>query len=155
MISDRPTNELDKILLNTSPGKINTYLRENRDYLADEKRGFYYYLKDVVEEKGIFLKDIYSFAGVSETYGSKIVKQEKHTTNRDLIIRICVAGHLSVIETNRALKLYGMSPLYAKEKRDACLLIAINNRIYDLGEIDELLEEQGFLKLSATENIII
>lgn len=29
--------------------------------------------------------------------------------------------------------------------------VAINNRIYDLAEIDELLQNQGFAKLSADE----
>lgn len=148
---DKPTNELEEILLDMPPGKVKTYLQENRAYMSDEKKGFYYYMKDVIENKGIFLKDIYSFAGVSESYGSKILTQEKHTKDRDLIIRFCVAGHLSVVETNRALKLYGMSPLYAKDKRDACLIIAINNRMYDLAEIDDLLSDQGYEILSVTE----
>ncbi len=41
--------------------------------MADEKKAFYYYMKDVLDEKNIKLKDVYSFAGVTESYGSKIV----------------------------------------------------------------------------------
>lgn len=88
---------------------------------------------------------------MTESYGSKILTMEKHTKNRDLIIRFCIAGHFLLGETNRALKLYGMSPLYAKDKRDACLIVAINNRKYDLFEIDNLLEEHGLPQLSAEE----
>ena len=73
---------------------------------------------------------------------------ESHTKNRDLIIRLCIAGRFLVDEINRALKLYGMTPLYAKDKRDACIIVAINNRKYDLFEIDDLLEKQGLEKLS-------
>ena len=76
---------------------------------------------------------------------------EKHTKNRDLIIRFCVAGHFMVNEINRALKLYGMNSLYAKNKRDACIIVAINNRKYNLFEIDDLLEQQGLKKLSKDE----
>ena len=76
---------------------------------------------------------------------------EKHTKNRDLIIRFCLAGHFLLDEVNRALKLYGMSPLYAKDKRDACLIVAINNRIYELFEIDDLLLKHGLIRLSKEE----
>jgi hypothetical protein len=108
-------------------------------------------MKDVLEEKRIKLKDIYSFAGVTESYGSKILTMEKHTRDRDLILRFCIAGHFSWDETNRALKLYGMNELYAKDPRDACLIVAINNRKYDLSDIDEILTGQGMKKLTDDE----
>lgn len=41
-----------------------------------------------------------------------------------------------------------MKPLYAKDKRDACIIVAVNYRKYDLGDIDEILENQGLTKLS-------
>lgn len=150
-MQEKATDELDKILANVRPEQINTYYKNNRQYMEEGKKAFYYYMKDVLESKNILLKDVYSFAGVTESYGSKILTMEKHTKNRDLIIRFCIAGHFLLGETNRALKLYGMSPLYAKDKRDACLIIAINNRKYDLFEIDNLLEEHGLPQLSAEE----
>ena len=150
-MQEKPTNELDEMLEKMRPDELSGFYKENSRYMADDKKGFYYYFKDVIETKNIFLKDIYSFAGVTESWGGKIITMEKHTKNRDLIIRLCIAGHFSLEELNRALKLYGMTPLYAKDKRDACLIVSINNRIYDLAEIDELLKNQGFSKLSADE----
>ena len=41
-----------------------------------------------------------------------------------------------------------MKPLYAKDKRDACIIVAVNYRKYDLGDIDEILENQRLTKLS-------
>ena len=149
MMQEKPTNELDEMLGNMKPLELSGFFKDNSKYLADEKKAFYYYFKDVIEAKNIFLKDVYSFAGVSESWGSKIVTMERHTKSRDVIIRLCIAGRFSLEEMNRALKLYGMNPLYAKDKRDACLIVAINNRIYGLAEIDELLIRQGFCKLSA------
>lgn len=143
------TDELNEILENTDPDRLDDYLKKYRAYLADEKKGFYYYMKDVLADKRIKLKDVYSFAGVSESYGSKLITMEKHTSDRDLIITFCIAGHFNLLETNRALKLYGMSELYAKDPRDACLIVAINRRMYRMCDVDDLLSENGFPVLSA------
>ncbi len=148
-MQQKPTNELNDLLENMKPDQLDSYLKDNSKYMADDKKAFYYYFKDVLDEKNIKLKDVYSFAGVTESYGSKIITMEKHSKNRDLIIRLCLAGHFNLVETNRALKLYGMSELYAKEPRDACMIVAINNRIFDMYEIDEMLLAQGLQKLSA------
>lgn len=147
----KSTNELNELLENMKPDQLDAYLKDNSKYMADDKKAFYYYIKDVLEEKNIKLKDVYSFAGVTESYGSKIVTMEKHTKDRDLIIRLCLAGHFNWDETNRALKLYGLSELYAKDPRDACMIVAINNRIYDMYEIDALLQAKGLKKLTVEE----
>lgn len=150
-MQQKPTDELNDILENTKPGELGAFLKENEKYLADEKKAFYYYFKDVLDEKSIKLSEVYLAADVSESYGSKIIRMEKHTKNRDMIIRLCLAGHFSWNETDRALKLYGMSNLYAKDPRDACLIVAINNRIFDPEKIDKLLVEEGLKKLSKDE----
>ncbi len=150
-MQEKPTNELDQMLSEMKPGELSGFYQENSKYLAEGQKAFYYYFKDVIEEKNIFLKDVYSFAGVTESWGGKIITMERHTKNRDVILRLCIAGHFTLEELNRALKLYGMTPLYAKDRRDAAIIVAVNNRIYDLARIDEILEEQGLLKLSVDE----
>ncbi len=143
-----PTGELNKMLENTSPNKLDEYFKKNNKYMAEDGKAYYYYMKDVLNEKNIRLKDVYISAGVSESYGSKIISMEKHTKNRDLIIRFCIAGHFNWDETNRALKLYGLNELYAKDVRDACIIVAINNRIFDISQIDDILDEHGLKPLS-------
>ena len=64
----KPTDELNDILENTKPGELGTYLKENEKYLADEKKAFYYYFKDVLDEKSIKLNEVYLSADVSESY---------------------------------------------------------------------------------------
>lgn len=153
MKTEKPTDELDKQLENTKPEQLAGYYKENDKYVSDgeDKKRFYYYMKDVIESKNKLLKDIYKDSGVSEKYGSKILYGDGHTKNRDLILRLCIAGHFSLNEINRALKIYGMSPLYAKEKRDAAIIVAVNNRKYDLNDIDDILEAQGHKRLSWEE----
>ena len=146
-MKEKPTNELDELLDSTNPKELGKYLKDNRDYMADEKKAFYYYFKDVIDDKNIKLKDVYSFAGMTESYGGQIIRMEKHCANRDTIIRLCIAGHFSWDEINRALKLYGYNELYSKNSRDACIIIAIKNRIFDFSKINDMLEEQGLDKL--------
>jgi hypothetical protein len=150
-IHNKPTDELEGEIGKLAPSEIEGYLKSNKNYRISDKKAFYYYFKDVIESKNIMLKDVYCRAGVSESYGSKIVSMEKHTKDRELILRLCMAGHFNWEETNRALKLYGMSELYAKDKRDAVFIVAINNRIYDMYDVDELLISHGLEKLSVDE----
>jgi len=142
-MKQRPTNELNDLLENAKPDQLDGYLKQNRQYLANDPKAFYYYMKDVLDVKRIRLKDVYLAAGVSESFGSKIIRMEKHTADRDLIIRLCLGGRFNWQETNRALKLYGMSELYAKDPRDACVIVAINNRVFDVYEVDEMMKGQG------------
>ena len=71
-VQKKPTNELNEILSDMKPDQLDTYFKENKKYMAEDTRAFYNYMKDVLAEKGIKLKDVYSFAGVTESYGSKI-----------------------------------------------------------------------------------
>ena len=48
-----------------------------------------------------------------------------------------------MLETNRTLKLCGMAPLYAKNKRDAIIIIALNNETNDIFKINDLLIENN------------
>ena len=147
-MQEKKTADLDALLETMRPDQAAEFFEENREDMADEGKAFYYYMKNAFDAKSLKLKDIYSFAGVSESWGEKILRMEKHTKNRDLIIRFCIAGHFSLKEINRALKLYGMTPLYSRNKRDVCIILAINNRIFDLSQVDDLLIGQGFVQLS-------
>lgn len=148
-MENRPTEELDSILSGTAPEDIGSYIHDNAKFMANGRKVFYYYYKDVLDEKNIRLKDVYTQAGVTESYGSKIITMEKHTRNRDLIIRLCIAGHFNIDEINRSLKLYGFNELYSKNPKDACIIVSVNNRIYDFDKIDGLLADNGLPPLSS------
>lgn len=141
---NKPTDELDKELSDVKITGLDDYYKENSHYLSDEKKAFYYYMKDIIEAKNILLKDIYLRADLSESFGSKIITMEKHTKKRDVILRLCLAGHFTLLEINRALKLYGMQPLYSKDRRDACLIVAISNRMYEMYDVNDFLIQNGF-----------
>lgn len=138
------TQDLDEMLKGMKIDDLDDFPKDIAKYIERGDKAFYYYMKDVLDSKSIQLKEMYARADVSESYGSKVLSMIKHTKNRDLIIRFCLAGHFNLDETNRALKLYGYSPLYSKNKRDVVIIVAINNRCYQINEVNTLLETSGF-----------
>ena len=95
------------------------------------------------KEKGITQQTVFLKADIPERYGYKLLSGEKHTKQRDIILRICYAAGFTLQETQRALRKYGMPELYAKVPRDALLMIAFNERPGNILEVNELLQKHG------------
>lgn len=150
-MKSKPTSELNKQLKLMKQRDLENYYEENKESMLDEDRPFYNFMKEMFRKKKIHLCDAYGLAGMSEGYGGALLRMEKHTSNRDAIIRLCIAGHFTIEETNRALKLYGMNELYARNKRDVCIMVEINMGEYNLLDIDQILEKHGFKGLYADD----
>ena len=86
----------------------------------------------------LFLK-----ADIPERYGYKLLSGEKHTRQRDIILRICYAAELTLDQTQSALRKYEMPQLYAKIPRDALLMLIFQERPGGIIEVNELLKEKG------------
>ena len=87
---------------------------------------------------------------IPERYGYKLLSGEKRTRQRDVILRICYATGLTLEETQRALKKYGMPELYAKVKRDAMLMIIFNEHPGSVYDVNSILEKNGMEPLKKT-----
>ncbi len=146
----KTTDNLDEILKSLKPEKIGSYLNENSDILVQDKRPFYIYMKEVLKSKGITQTRLYIDAGFTQSFGGKIFRGEKRMSNRDMALRLCLAGHFDLDETNHILKLCGYSPLYSKMRRDAVLIVAVNTGIYSIENVNRLLKEYGFDELANT-----
>ena len=149
-MDNKPTNELEKILESTSPDEVDTYLKEHASSLAADERPLADYLMSIIRQKGISQQTVFERAGFSNKYGYRLLSQDKNTRQRDYILRLCFAAELSLSETQRALKLYGMSPLYAKVSRDAVLMIALNQGIHEISDVNNLLISHGMEPLKAS-----
>lgn len=141
MIEDKTTESLNKILRQTKPDRISDYLEKNADTLVNENKPFRAYMLGILRKKGYKQQELFIAADISEKYGYRIISEEKHTKQRDTVLRLCYAGRFSLLEAQRALKIYGMPALYAKIPRDAVLIIAFNNGIYDISSVNSLLLE--------------
>ena len=100
-------------------------------------------MRSMFKRKGIKQQDVFLAADISEGYGYKLIAEEKRTRQRDLILRLCLASGFSLEETQRALKIYGMAPLYPRMRRDAVLIVAINTGNYEIAIVDEMLAKHG------------
>lgn len=92
-------------------------------------------------------------ADIPERFGYKIIAEEKHTKQRDFIIRLCYAVGMDLEETQKALTLYGMAPLYARIPRDAVLMIAFNQHKGNILDVNALLSAHKLPTLKTSGNI--
>ena len=138
---EKTTRELEDILLNSHSDQIDDYfLDESKEFL---NTSFGDYFRDVLLTKKISQKVLFTDADISDKYGYKLISGEKHTNQRDVIIRLCYAGDFTLVETQRALKLYGMAPLYARIKRDALLITAFNEKKKNIIDLNHYLKKNG------------
>ena len=147
MSKGRSTTELDQILGKMNPDKIQDYLWENRDDIFIGKEAFTDYMRTMFKEKKVSQQEVFLKADMPERYGYKIISGEKHTLQRDVILRLCIAAGFDVTETGRALKLYGFSELYSKVPRDAVIISFINSNKRDIEEINSTLTNHKFEEL--------
>ncbi len=135
------TTELDSVLQKTNPEDLDDYLKEQKQNLADEEHPFAAYMRELFKEKGITQQEVFLKADIPEKYGYRLIAESKKTKQRDYILRICLAAELTLTETQRALKLYGMTELYSRVPRDAVLMVAVNTGVYEIEEVNKMLRE--------------
>ena len=132
-------DELMAALEQAGPEELPGVLRDLAAAFLPEGRPFAAYVRRKFREKGILQQNVFLAADLSENYGYKLIAEEKHTVRRDVILRLCLAGAFDEEETDTALILYGMAPLYPRLPRDAVLLRAIRRGERDVHRLNELL----------------
>lgn len=140
---EKNTQELENVLGNTHISEFSDYCKENKESLLADMDAFSTYIKELFKEKGFTQQNVFLKADIPERYGYKLLSGEKHTKQRDVILRICYAGELTIPETQRVLKQYGMPQLYAKIRRDALLMIIFNERPGSIIDVNEWLKKNG------------
>ena len=146
--SRRLTEQATRVL----PEAVDGFLEEIRGELLPEGRAFAAYMRRKLRERGRLQQDVFLAADVSENYGYKLIAQEKHTRNRNVILRLCIAARLTPEEVNEALTLYGMAPLHGRLARDVVLLSVISSGMRDIHDVDALLRSCGMAPLVDSED---
>lgn len=151
-MTKKSTNELEHILGQTGTGSIGSFLESNRDSLLSADRPFSAYMHEMLRKYKKTQQEVFLQADFPERFGYKLLSEEKRTKQRDYIIRICYAIGMDLEETQKALTLYGMAPLYARIPRDAVLMIAFNRHKGTVLDVNALLSSHKLptLKTSGT-----
>ena len=130
------------------PEELPDFLDTHRGELLTEPRPFAAYMRETFRKKGVLQQNVFLAADLSENYGYKLISEEKHTVNRDTILRLCMAAGFSMPETQEALILYGMAPLYSRFPRDIVFLAAIRHHIRDVHQVNALMQSCGLPPLT-------
>ena len=149
----KSTKELADILGKTHLNDYQKYCNDNKTSMMPDRDAFSIYVKDILAQKKLTQQMVFLRADIPERYGYKLLSGEKHTRQRDIILRICYAAELSLEETQRALRKYEMPELYAKNPRDALLMIVFNERPGSIIDVNEILKKNGVepLRTSGTQ----
>lgn len=142
-MKQKNTKELDDILGKTHISDFDKFYVEQKGSMDPEQNAFSEYIKDLLKEKRITQQMVFLKADIPEKYGYKLLSGEKHTRQRDIILRICYAAELTLEQTQRALRKYEMPQLYAKIPRDALLMLIFKDRPGGIIEVNELLSKNG------------
>ena len=140
---EQGSRRLTEELLSVGPDELADFLKQHKVDLITSPHPFAGYMRMKFREKGILRQNVFLAADLSENYGYKLIAEEKHTRQRDTILRLCMAARFRLEEVQEALILYGMAPLHGRLARDAVLMVAIQNGIYDLCEVNRLLESRS------------
>lgn len=151
-MTKKSTDELNQILGSTSASGAERYLQENADSLLTGHRTFSAYMHEMLKKYGKTQQEVFLQADLPERFGYKLISEEKHTKQRDYILRICYATGMDLAETQRALTLYGMAQLYPRFPRDAVLIIAFNQHKGTVLDVNAMLSAHKLptLKTSGT-----
>ena len=145
---EQRSRRLNEELLGVGPDELSAFLEKHREDLLTSPHPFADYMRMKLREKGILQQNVFLAADLSENYGYKLIAEEKHTRQRDTILRLCLAARFRLEEVQEALILYGMAPLHGRLARNAVLTVAVQNGICDLCEVNRLLESCGLAPLS-------
>lgn len=135
--------ELNEDVSGLSLEALGSFLERNAGEMITEPRPFAAYMRRKLREKGLLQQDVFLAADLSEGFGYKLISEEKRTRQRDLILRLCLAAEFEPEEVQEALLRYGKAPLWWRFPRDAVLLAAFGSGVYDLQEVNALLEQYG------------
>ena len=140
------TESLEDALEHTGPADLERFFREHEAALVGAERPFALYMRSLIKAKGLLQQAVFLAADIPETYGYRLISEERHTRRRDVILRLCLGARFSLKETQRALRLAGFEELYARVKRDAALIVAVNEGM-SVDGTNELLVQYGFKML--------
>ena len=141
-MTDKTKDLMDKLMSTDTPEELGNYLEDIRDKYPKDLSS---YLKAILEEKGLSIADMQKRSGIDRTYIYQIMDGSKHP-KRDKIIDIAFACKMTLTECQRALEIAKEGILYAKSRRDALIIYAINNNL-SVMDLNSLLEEYDLPQL--------
>ena len=96
----------------------------------------------MIDERGMSDSEAYTKAYVDRGHFSKIRKDVNYTPNKKTVLAFAIALELSMDEAKDLLSSAGFA-LSRSSKRDIIVAYFLQNKIYDMFEINEVLDAYG------------
>ena len=106
-----------------------------------EEPTFDHYLYSLMDARRFTPKDMIARTMIERSYFYHILNGAK-SPGRNIVLRIGFGLGVNLSEMNQLLRLAGLSGLYAKIRRDALLIYAVQQR-YTMKQANQLLTEAG------------
>lgn len=132
------TDELLKLLKNEQ--NIENFINTNKEDFIDIP--LHLYLATLLKKYSISKNEEINNSAISQIYGYQIFSGKRPNPSRDKILQLIFGMSLNLEDSQRLLKLAGVSELYPRIKRDSIILFAINKGL-TIEKCDELLFELG------------
>lgn len=137
---DSTTSDLARILSNIDSTKeMEQYMEIPK--VADGFRSFPEYFQSLDKVKEMDRGELIRNSGLERSYFYQVMKGTR-SPGRDKVLRLCLAAGLNLRQTTRALELSGNAALYARNRRDIILTVAVN-QMADVDDTNLLLFKYG------------
>ena len=146
---DSTTSNLARILSNIDLARFLSNIdstKEMEQYMeipkvADGFRSFPEYFQSLDKVKEMDRGELIRNSGLERSYFYQVMKGTR-SPGRDKVLRLCLAAGLNLRQTTRALELSGNAALYARNRRDIILTVAVN-QMADVDDTNLLLFRYG------------
>ena len=139
-MKDSTTSNLARILSKIdSTNEMEQYM--DIPQVADGFKSFAEYFQSLDAVKKLDRGELIRNSGLERSYFYQVMKGTR-SPGRDKVLRLCLAAGLNLRETPRALELSGNAVLYARNRRDIILTVAVN-QMADVDDTNLLLFRYG------------
>lgn len=104
---------------------------------------FYEYLNYIIASKELIPADVIRRSGISRNYVYNILNGIKKKPGRDKVLALCIGSSMTFSETQKALEIAGLAPIYPRNDRDVWIAVAINQGVSSVLQVNLMLEKQN------------
>lgn len=140
-------SERQELLYRTLKNGGNIKKLHNELYGLNQE-SFFSFMDQYINEHGLKRQFVIQKAMLPLSYGYKILNGQKHTKDRDIIIRLCIAMGMVINDVQQAILYYNMPPLQEGDTRDFIIITGITHKqdIYTIQEWLEQSEQEPIVK---------
>ena len=142
VLSEFDVSSMQKTKVTSSLSNTMATNRKIDDLMSQMEETFSQRLLRMISERGMSDSEVYNRAYVDRRHFSKIRKDINYTPNKKTVLAFSIALELSLDEAKDLLNSAGYA-LSRSSKTDIIVAYFLQNKIYDMFEINEILDAYG------------